>query len=59
MRDAAVYRGKASVRAGVLVTGTEVLTGIITDRNGPWIADQLRDLGVDVAMVEVVGGPPR
>lgn len=58
MTDAAVYTGTAAVRAGVLVTGTEVLTGIITDRNGPWLSEQLRDLGVDVAMIEIVGDRP-
>ncbi len=58
MTDAAVFRGRAAVRAGVLVTGTEVLTGIITDRNGPWVSERLRDLGVDVAMIEVVGDRP-
>jgi nicotinamide-nucleotide amidase len=56
--DAAVYTGQAAVRAGVLVTGTEVLSGIISDRNGPWLSEQLRDLGVDVAMIEVVGDRP-
>jgi nicotinamide-nucleotide amidase len=56
--DAAVYKGQAAVRAGVLVTGTEVLSGIISDRNGPWLSEQLRDLGVDVAMIEVVGDRP-
>ncbi len=28
------------VRAGILVTGTEVLTGIISDRNGPWLSER-------------------
>ena len=32
-------------RAGIVVTGTEVLTGRVTDRNGPWLAEQLRRLG--------------
>jgi nicotinamide-nucleotide amidase len=58
MTDAAVFTGRAAVRAGVLVTGTEVLTGIITDRNGPWLSERLRDSGVDVAMIEVVGDRP-
>ncbi len=58
MSDAAVYTGQAAVRAGVLVTGTEVLSGIISDRNGPWLSEQLRDLGVDVAMIEVIGDRP-
>jgi len=56
--DPAVFTGRAAVRAGILVTGTEVLTGIITDRNGPWLSEQLRDLGVDVAMIEIVGDRP-
>jgi competence/damage-inducible protein CinA-like protein len=38
-----------------VVTGTEVLTGRVTDRNGPWLAEQLRRLGVDVGHVVVVG----
>jgi nicotinamide-nucleotide amidase len=42
-------------RAGILVTGTEVLTGIISDRNGPWLSERLREIGVDAAMIEVVG----
>lgn len=58
MTDAAVYTGRAAVRAGILVTGTEVLTGLISDRNGPWLSERLRELGVDVAMIEVVGDRP-
>jgi nicotinamide-nucleotide amidase len=46
------------VRAGILVTGTEVLTGIITDRNGPWLSERLRDVGVDAAMIQIVGDRP-
>ncbi len=45
-------------RAGILVTGTEVLTGIISDRNGPWLSQQLAALGVDVVVIEVVGDRP-
>ena len=45
-------------RAGILVTGTEVLTGVITDRNGPWLSQRLRDIGVDAALIEVVGDRP-
>ena len=44
-----------SSRAGVVVTGTEVLTGRVRDRNGPWLAEQLRVAGVDIAHVLVVG----
>jgi nicotinamide-nucleotide amidase len=45
-------------RAGILITGTEVLTGIISDRNGPWLSEQLRELGVDAATIQIVGDRP-
>jgi len=41
-----------------VVTGTEVLTGRVADRNGPWLAEQLRVHGVDVGQVIVVGDRP-
>jgi nicotinamide-nucleotide amidase len=44
-----------SLRAGILVTGTEVLTGRVSDRNGPWLAERLRELGVDIAFNTIVG----
>jgi len=47
-----------SVRAGIVVTGTEVLTGRVADRNGPWLAEELRRLGVDVGHVVLVGDRP-
>jgi len=46
------------IRAGVVVTGTEVLTGRIADRNGPWISERLAERGVDVAHILVVGDRP-
>jgi nicotinamide-nucleotide amidase len=48
-----------SARAGIVVTGTEVLTGRVSDRNGPWLADRLRDLGVDLAYTTIVGDRPQ
>ncbi len=48
----------AKARAGILITGTEVLTGIIADRNGPWLSERLRAIGVDAAMIEIVGDRP-
>jgi nicotinamide-nucleotide amidase len=48
-----------SARAGIVVTGTEVLTGRVADRNGPWLAEQLRLAGVDVAHIVVVGDRPQ
>jgi competence/damage-inducible protein CinA-like protein len=47
-----------AVRAGVVVTGTEVLTGRIADRNGPWISERLAELGLEVAHITVVGDRP-
>jgi nicotinamide-nucleotide amidase len=48
-----------SLRAGILVTGTEVLSGRVSDRNGPWLAERLDELGVDLALTEIVGDRPR
>jgi nicotinamide-nucleotide amidase len=47
-----------SVRAGILVTGTEVIAARISDRNGPWISERLGELGVEVAHILVVGDRP-
>ncbi len=40
-----------SPRAGILVTGTEVITARISDRNGPWISERLGELGIEVAHI--------
>ncbi|HEX3692088.1 MAG TPA: molybdopterin-binding protein, partial [Solirubrobacteraceae bacterium] len=45
-------------RAGIIVTGTEVLTGRVRDRNGPWLADRLFEQGVDLAHILIVGDRP-
>jgi nicotinamide-nucleotide amidase len=47
-----------TARAGIVVTGTEVLTGRVTDRNGPWLSERLLELGADVVAVAVVGDRP-
>lgn len=47
-----------SARAGILVTGTEVLTGRVADRNGPWVADRLLELGVELAHITICGDRP-
>jgi competence/damage-inducible protein CinA-like protein len=49
---------RVSVRAGIVVTGTEVLTGRVSDRNGPWLADRLHELGVELALIVIVGDRP-
>ncbi len=38
-----------------MVTGTEVLTGRVQDRNGPWIADRLLELGIELAHITICG----
>jgi nicotinamide-nucleotide amidase len=48
----------SDVRAGIVVTGTEVLTGRIADLNGPWISERLAELGVEVAHILVVADRP-
>jgi nicotinamide-nucleotide amidase len=48
----------SGLRAGVVVTGTEVLTGIIGDKNGPWLSERLREVGIDHAFTTVVGDRP-
>lgn len=45
-------------RAAVVVTGSELLTGAIADRNGPWVARELGELGFEVSHVLVVGDRP-
>ena len=47
-----------SVRAGIIVTGNEVLNGRIQDGNGPWISERLAELGVEVASILVVADRP-
>lgn len=47
------------IRAGIVVTGTEVITGRIADANGPWISERLAERGVEVAHILVVADRPR
>ena len=42
-----------TVRAGIVVTGNEVLNGRVQDSNGPWISERLAELGVEVASIIV------
>ena len=50
--------GALSARAGIVVTGTEVLTGRVQDRNGPWLSDRLLELGVELADITICGDRP-
>jgi nicotinamide-nucleotide amidase len=47
-----------SVRAGIVVTGTEVLSGLVADANGPWLSGRLRERGVVLSHTVVVGDRP-
>jgi nicotinamide-nucleotide amidase len=47
-----------AVRAGIVVTGTEVLTGRVRDRNGPWLSDRFLELGVELAHIGICGDRP-
>ncbi|MBN8868069.1 MAG: competence/damage-inducible protein A [Solirubrobacterales bacterium] len=46
------------MRAGILVTGTEVLTATIRDENGPWLSEQLSGLGIELVEILVVADHP-
>jgi nicotinamide-nucleotide amidase len=48
-----------SARAAIVVTGTEVLTGRVRDRNGPWLSDRLLELGVELAHITICGDRPQ
>ena len=47
-----------ALRAGVVVTGTEMINGQVTDRNGPWVAQRLGELGMEVGHLLCVGDRP-
>jgi molybdenum cofactor synthesis domain-containing protein len=40
--------------AAILVIGCEILSGRVRDENSPWLAAQLRALGVDLRAIEVL-----
>ncbi|MCW2987510.1 MAG: competence/damage-inducible protein cinA [Solirubrobacterales bacterium] len=46
------------IRAGIVVTGTEVITGRISDSNGPWVSERLAEQGVEVAHILLVADRP-
>ncbi len=48
-----------SARAAIVVTGTELLGGTVSDRNGPWLAERLGELGVSVEHITIVGDRPQ
>mgnify|MGYP000026450957 CR=1 FL=1 len=49
---------RAQVRAGIVITGTEVVTARIVDRNSPWLSERLRELGFDLVHVTICRDRP-
>jgi nicotinamide-nucleotide amidase len=47
--------GSRSLSAEIVTTGTEILLGEIVDTNAAWIAQQLRDIGVNLYYKTTVG----
>lgn len=47
--------GAPGLRAEIVTTGTEILLGEIVDTNAAWIAQQLRDAGVNLYFKTTVG----
>ena len=45
-------------RAAVVLTGSELVTGVIADANGSWLAHELTARGFEVAHLLVVGDRP-
>jgi len=46
--------GSSEVTAGILVTGNEVLNGVIRDENGPWLSRELASIGIRVEEILLV-----
>ena len=55
---AAAHHPGGRPRAAVVLTGSELVTGVIADANGPWLAHELTRLGFEVAHLLVVGDRP-
>jgi nicotinamide-nucleotide amidase len=50
--------GAGRPRAAVVLTGSELVTGVISDANGRWLAHELTRLGFEVAHLLMVGDRP-
>src|ERR1700712_2040808 len=49
---------KRKLRGAIVVTGSEVIAGRVTDRNGPWLSPQFADHGIETAGI-IQGGDRR
>ncbi|MBJ7347370.1 MAG: competence/damage-inducible protein A [Thermoleophilaceae bacterium] len=45
-------------KVGIVITGTEVLTGRVRDANGPWLATALREQGLDLVHITICRDRP-
>ena len=54
MDPASGNSASSPVRAGIVVTGNEVLNSTIRDENGPWLSERLAGLGFQVDSILVV-----
>ena len=45
-------------RAAVVITGSELVQGVLADANGPFLAGELLALGLDLPRIVVVGDRP-
>lgn len=45
-------------KATILIIGDELLHGEIVDKNGPWLIQELNDLGVDVKKLAIIPDDP-
>ncbi|NMO91942.1 competence/damage-inducible protein A [Actinomycetospora sp. TBRC 11914] len=50
--------GGSAPTAGIVATGSELLAGRVHDANGPWLAERLGELGIDVVQILLVGDRP-
>src|SRR5437773_9770346 len=57
-RDLSPGAAGRSLRAAVVVTGSELVRGDRTDLNGPFLARSLLTLGVEPVQVRIVGDAP-
>ncbi|MDO9356191.1 MAG: competence/damage-inducible protein A [Solirubrobacteraceae bacterium] len=48
-------QGTRRLRGAIVVTGSEVLAGRVTDKNGPWVSQQFAAYGVETAGIIQVG----
>src|SRR5699024_2906651 len=48
-------KDREDMRAEIIVIGSELLLGESIDTNGPWIAEHLRQIGIDCHFKAVVG----